>query len=73
MSSPKDLLDSAVAEVGAAAVLTVLREGITHILSFGTDKQTSNLAEKVRGILGDKLQSEIEYQAAMEALRKHGP
>lgn len=72
MSSPKELLDGAIAEVGAAAVLTLLREGL-DLISHPGSSPNAHLAERVKFILGDKLQSEVEYQAAMEALRKHGP
>lgn len=70
--SASDLITKAVAELGAAAVVSILRTGVEEILkgNAGASEPSTKLAARVKEILGDRLLSEIEYDAAMEALRR---
>lgn len=70
MSDARELITKAVAEVGAAALLGIIREGVTKVIAAPDSPAPSvRLAERVQSILGERLQSEIAYDAAIRALR----
>lgn len=64
----RSLIESAIGEVGAAAVVALIRKGLETITQDAHPIEHS-VYDRVKGILGDKLQSEIEYEAAISALR----
>lgn len=71
--SASDAIEKAVAEVGAAAVIALIGKGIDALSAepvSSTNIEHKGVAVRVRAILGDRLQSEIQYDLAVDALKK---
>lgn len=52
-----------VSEIGVPTVIGLIRRGLEA-------SPNTHVSERVKRILGDKLQSEIEYELAVKALRE---